>query len=254
MTKFSSWAYRALKKVVCRTVGAITHVDTREGVIALTFDDGPHPAFTPKLLDILKGHGSKATFFMVGRVAQDHPELVRRVADDGHVIANHSWDHKSMPLLNRRERIHQVLAGARSIAPYGTRLFRPPYGHQSVASLIDVQLLGYQVVTWNVVGRDWLDYDSGYISNRIISQVKPGSIVLLHDGMYSTIDESYVDRKQTLKAVDAVLDRLGQKFQFVTLVELFRHGPKIRENCYKRPDVQWLKELRQKDYQTSQEE
>ena len=245
---------KLLKKAVGKKIGTITHVDTQKKVIALTFDDGPHPAFTPKLLDILKGHGSKATFFMVGRVAQDHPELVRRVADDGHVIANHSWDHKSLPLLNRRERIHQVLAGASSIAPYGTRLFRPPYGHQSVASLIDVLLLGYQVVTWNVIGWDWLDYDSGYISDRIISQVKPGSIVLLHDGMYSTIDEHYVDRKQTLKAVDAVLDRLGRKFQFVTLVELFRHGPKVRENWYKRPNVQWLKGLRQTDYQISQEE
>jgi peptidoglycan/xylan/chitin deacetylase (PgdA/CDA1 family) len=252
--KFARRTCKLLKKAVGKKFGTITHVDTQKKVIALTFDDGPHPAFTPKLLDILKGHGSKATFFMVGRVAQDHPELVRRVADDGHVIANHSWDHKSLPLLNRRERIHQVLAGARSIAPYGTRLFRPPYGHQSVASHIDILLLGYQVVTWNVVGWDWLDYDSGYISDRIISQVKPGSIVLLHDGMYSAIDERYVDRKQTLKAVDAVLDRLGQKFQFVTLVELFRHGPKIQENWYKRPNVQWLKGLRQTDYQTSQQE
>ena len=98
MLKLARRTCKLLKKAVGKKFGTITHVDTREGVIALTFDDGPHPAFTPKLLDILKGHGSKATFFMVGRVAQDHPELVRRVADDGHVIANHSWDHKSMPL------------------------------------------------------------------------------------------------------------------------------------------------------------
>lgn len=249
MLKLAKRICKLLKKAVGKKFGTITHVDTQKKVIALTFDDGPHPVFTPKLLDILKAYGAKATFFMVGQAALDRPDLVNRVASEGHVIANHSLDHKSLPLLNRRERIHQVLAGAHSIAPYGTtRLFRPPYGHQSVASLIDVLLLGYQVVTWNVVGWDWLDYDSGYISDRIINQVKPGSIVLLHDGLYSRLDERYVDRKQTLRAVDAVLDRLGRKFQFVTLIELFRHGPKVRENWYKRPNVQWLKELKQKDY------
>lgn len=254
MLKLARRTRKLLKKAVGKKIGTITHVDTQEKIIALTFDDGPHPAFTPKLLDILKAYGAKATFFMVGQAALDCPDLVSRVASEGHVIANHSLDHKSLPLLDRSKRIRQIQAGAHAIAPYGTRLFRPPYGHQSVASLIDVLLLGYQVVTWNVVGWDWLDYDSGYISDRIISQVKPGSIVLLHDGLFSTLDERYVDRKQTLKAVDAVLDRLGQKFQFVTLVELFRHGPKVRKNWYKRPNVQWLKELRQKDYKTSQEE
>lgn len=248
MLKFAGRAYWALKGLVVRKVGTITHVDTQEKVIALTFDDGPHPVFTPRLLDILRAHRAKATFFMVGRCAQDYPELVHRVARDGHVIANHSMNHKSMPLLDRRERINQVLSGSRAIAPYGRRLFRPPFGHQNVASHIDVLLLGYELVTWNVVGMDWVDHDPEYISDRIISQVSPGSVVLLHDGLYSTMDERNVDRSQTLEAVDFILDRLEQRFQFVTLIELFGYGPKVRQNWYKRPNVQWLKGLRQTDY------
>src|SRR5206468_4992188 len=83
--------------------GAITHVATGEAIAALTFDDGPHPEFTPRLLDILDKHRARATFFMLGENARRHPDLVQRVAQVGHVIGNHSWDHSVFPSLTRRE-------------------------------------------------------------------------------------------------------------------------------------------------------
>jgi peptidoglycan/xylan/chitin deacetylase (PgdA/CDA1 family) len=97
----------------------ISSVATTEPIAALTFDDGPHPRHTPKLLEILKRYNAKATFFMVGKVASRYPELVKAVADAGHVIGNHSWDHPSFPSLTRSERLSQVLRCAAALNPYG---------------------------------------------------------------------------------------------------------------------------------------
>ena len=225
-------------------MGTITHVATQDPVAALTFDDGPDPTFTPQLLDILQCHGAYATFFMVGKFAESHPDLVRRVAMAGHAIGNHSWDHASFPLLTRHERLAQIDSCACALAPYGQRLFRPPFGDQDIASHLDLIFRGYQVVTWNVIGVDWLDNDAKWIRDRVVRAIKPGSVILLHDRLYHVVDESYGDRSHTLDAVDLILESLSSHFQFVTLPELFRHGSKQRENWYKKPNLEWSKYLK----------
>ncbi|HEX2524363.1 MAG TPA: polysaccharide deacetylase family protein, partial [Terriglobia bacterium] len=131
-------------------LGTVTSVQTRVPVASLTFDDGPHPEFTPRLLDILRHHKARATFFMLGQAAQKHPEIVRRVAEAGHAIGNHTWDHLSFPLLSERERQRQLKTCADAIAPYGLRLFRPPYGEQSLASRLSAARLGYEVIMFSV--------------------------------------------------------------------------------------------------------
>ncbi len=224
-------------------LGTITHVSTQDAVVGLTFDDGPHPEFTPRLLEILDRHQVRATFFMVGKVAQRHLELVRQVAQAGHAIGNHSWDHPSFPLITRRERYAQLRACAQAIAPYGQRLFRPPYGHQSVASRFDALVLGYQVVTWNVVAQDWLDRDANWIVNRVKERIRPGSIVLFHDALCDLEAEQYIDRGPMLAAVDMLLERLGDRFRFVTIPELLRHGCPQKRNWYRRGNVEWLDAL-----------
>jgi peptidoglycan/xylan/chitin deacetylase (PgdA/CDA1 family) len=143
-------------------------VRTWDPVAALTFDDGPDPQRTPRILDILERYRARATFFMVGEAVQWYPELVRQVAQTGHAIGNHFWDHPSFPLITGRERRAQLRACAKAIAPYGQRVFRPPYGHQSVASRLDALWLGYQVVTWNVLAYDWLDHDADWMANRLV--------------------------------------------------------------------------------------
>lgn len=153
-------------------MGTITHVATEEAVVALTFDDGPHPEYTPYLLDILEKHLAQATFFMIGKMAQRFPKLVERVVNTGHTIGNHSWDHPSFPHITARERRAQIRTCDKAIAPYGQRIFRPPSGHQSLASRFDALLLGYQVVTWNIVAQDWLDHDANWLVNQALRQIK----------------------------------------------------------------------------------
>lgn len=230
-------------RVMRRLMGTITHVSTQDPVVALTLDDGPDPEFTPRLLDILEKHQARATFFMVGEAAQRHPELVRKVAQAGHAIGNHSWDHPSFPLITKQERLSQIRQCARAISPYDRRLFRPPYGHQSKASRFDALWLGYRVVTWSIVAYDWLDHDADWIIDQIMNQIQPGSIILLHDALYHTIEARYTDRRPTLDAVSGLLEQLGNRYSFVTIPELLRHGRPQLTFWYRAGDPDWLNQL-----------
>lgn len=227
-----------------RIMGTITHVSTQDAVAALTFDDGPHPGFTPRLLDILERHQARATFFMVGEAAQRYPEIVQQAAQAGHAIGNHGWDHPSFPLITGRERRAQIRACEKAIAPYGQRLFRPPYGHQSVASRLDALWLGYQVVTWNVAAHDWLDHGANWMADRLVNQIKPGSVIIFHEVLYHTIEERYADREPMIEAVNMLLEQVGDRFRFITVPELFQHGRPQRRNWYWKADTNWLNSLK----------
>ncbi len=234
---------KLLEAIGRRVMGTITHVSTQDPVAALTFDDGPHPESTPRLLDILEKHQARATFFMVGEAAQRYPEIVRRAAQAGHSIGNHTWDHVAVPLITGRERRAQMRACAQAIAPYGQRLFRPPYGYQSVASRLDALWLGYQVVTWNVVAYDWLDHDAQWMADHLASKIKPGSMILFHDVLYRTIEGQYASREPILEAVDMLLERFGDRFRFITVPELLQHGRPQLKNWYWQADPDWLNKL-----------
>lgn len=223
--------------------GAITHVSTKDPVVALTFDDGPHPDYTPRLLDILKKQQARATFFMVGEAAQRHPQIVQGVAQEGHAIGNHSWDHPSFPLISSQERRAQIRACDKAIAPYGERLFRPPYGTQNFASQLDAVLLGYQIVTWDVSPGDWRSGDAVSIAGHIERRVKPGSIIVLHDRLFDAVDEAYFDREPLLETVRIFLHRLGSRFRFITVPELLRHGKPQRRIWFKEANVEFLNKL-----------
>jgi peptidoglycan-N-acetylglucosamine deacetylase len=230
-------------------MGTITHVQTKEPVAALTFDDGPHHKFTPQLLKILERRGARGTFFMIGKIAQRQPQLLRRVAQGGHAIGNHSWDHPSFPLIERRERLQQVRDCARAIAPYGQKIFRPPYGHLNLASRLDVLLLGYQVVNSNVVAKDWLDYDANWMVERVVSRIQPGSVINFHDALYMTIEERYADRSCMLEAVTLILERLGRKFSFISVPELLSRG-RARHSWYQDADPAFLNGLQAQEGKT----
>lgn len=243
------YSVRILRKVfllATQTVlGTTTHVNTLDPVVALTFDDGPDPIYTPRLLDILEKHGAHATFFMTGEAALRHPELVKRIAQAGHAIGNHSWDHPSFPLIKGRERRAQIRACAKAIAPYGERLFRPPYGDQNIVSRLDALLLGYQVIMFNVATDDWCGGDGMSMANQIERQIQPGSVIVLHDRLSDALEESYFNRESVLEAVEILLRRLRQRFHFATIPELFRHGTAQKEVWYKETDLDLLNKLRQ---------
>lgn len=235
---------RFLAAATRNMIGTITHVTTSHAVAALTFDDGPHPEFTRRLLDILDRYRARATFFIVGRSAQRYPELVKQIAQAGHAIGNHSWDHPSFPYISGRKRRAQIRACAKAIHPYGLKLFRPPYGNQSIASRLDALWLGYQVITWNVVAQDWLAHDAGWMTNQILTQIQPGSVILFHDALYDVIDERFADRESTLQAVNLLLEGLCGQYRFVTIPELLASGHPKRQHWYKKADTNFLNRLR----------
>ena len=207
-----------------RLVGTVTRVVTSDAVVAVTFDDGPHPAVTPRLLAILEAHQARATFFMLGKAAQKYPELVQHAAAAGHAIGNHSWDHPSFLSISPRERRRQIVACERAVAPYGCRLFRPPYGHQSLASRLDAMRMRQRVVTWNIDAGDWLDVSAGVLVHRLTRAVRPGSIILFHDGRHDAVEDPALNRSVTLRSVSMLLERFGRTYDFVTIPELLRRG------------------------------
>jgi peptidoglycan/xylan/chitin deacetylase (PgdA/CDA1 family) len=231
------------KAIKQRVLGTITHVATQDPVVALTFDDGPHPDSTPRLLDSLEKHQARATFFVLGEAAQQYPKIIHRAAEAGHAIGSQGWNHPSFPLITRRERRAQLRSWEKAIAPHGQRLFRPPYGHQSIASRFDALLLGYKVIAWNLAAFDWLDRDAEWIADWVVGQTRPGDVIVFHDVLYHTMKPNYVDRKPMLEAVDLILKQLGDRFRFITVPELLRHGRPQRKCWFLKADPSWLNAL-----------
>lgn len=220
-------------------VGTTVRVATAEPVIALTFDDGPDPEFTPCLLDVLASHGASATFFCLGKSAAENPEIVRRAAREGHTIGNHSWDHPSFAHISHRERVGQLRRCASILGSHEMTFFRPPYGDQTPVSQLHVRLLGYRDIGWSVAGYDWLDHPGDWIADRLVEQTGPGDIVLLHDRLYNAPDSAYFDRSPMLEAVEALLGVLSD-YRFVTVPELLQLGDPVRELRYWKADPEWL--------------
>jgi peptidoglycan/xylan/chitin deacetylase (PgdA/CDA1 family) len=233
----------SIKGVLARVAGTITNVRTNANVVALTFDDGPHPEYTPRLLDILNRHGAKGTFFVVGTQAQKHPEIIERMVADGHALGCHSWDHTSFPAISRKERHSQIHRWESAVQPHRTRLFRPPFGHQSMASYRDVRLCGYHPITWSRVVVDWLDHDSAQLSQRLMEVIRPGEIILMHDNLYHHIEKKFGDRTPTLMTVETILKNMAQTYRFVTVPELFHHGRIHRKWYWQPPDNAFLAKL-----------
>lgn len=221
-----------LKALARPLVGTITGVHTADRVAALTFDDGPHPVHTPRLLDVLERHGVRATFFMVGDRARRHPGIVERAAAAGHTIANHSWNHPSFVYVSGRARWRQIRSCQRALAPHGARLFRSPGGHQTPRSVLDARILGFTVIGWDIDPRDYTDRSADEIAGHVARELRPGSIVVLHDSIYH---DPSIDRTPTLEAVDTILSSADRDYEFVTVPELLRRGRPRRVNWFWRP-------------------
>ena len=237
---------RAARRLVAATAagtGSIIRVDTPEPAVALTFDDGPHPEDTPPLLDLLARHGARATFFMVGKSARRWPGLVRQVAEAGHAVGNHTWDHSSFRLISGRFRRAQLAWCREALAPHGAPLFRPPYGEQGLGARLDARRLGYDVVCWDAIAEDWRDDPAEVMVARVMRRLEPGSIVLFHDTLYTTVEERFRDRRPMRQAVEALLVRLGERYRFVTVPELLALGRPVRWHWYRRAHLDWIRQV-----------
>ncbi|TVP80528.1 MAG: polysaccharide deacetylase family protein [Puniceicoccaceae bacterium] len=226
-----------------RLLGTITHVRTDQKVVALTFDDGPDPEFTPKLLEILRTNQARATFFVVGKRAEEHPELLDQIIRDGHLLGNHSWSHTALPLLSRSARLREIRRCHRALPSQPKRILRPPYGYQSRATRLDAYLLGYDVVTWNAAGDDCFGAGPDAIRDRLMKEIKPGSIVLMHDSLYKAREVRYRDRGPALEALTQVFVESAGDYRFVTVAELMKLGKPQREMWWRKPKVDMLEQL-----------
>ena len=199
----------------------LTHADTQRKVIALTFDDGPYPPYTQKLLKVLAEKHVHATFFMVGENAAKHPELVREVQSAGHLVALHAGYHKDLLKLSPDEVRSNIAYGKSTLEEItGKQLhfMRPPHGFKDWSTVKAINDAGMLVVNWSIIPRDWTNPGVQVIADRVCENAAPGAIVLLHDG---DSPKNSAPRDQTIEAVGLIIDRLrAEGYEFVTIEEL----------------------------------
>ena len=195
-------------------------VNTSKKVVALTFDDGPS-SHTQEILDILRLHNVQATFFLLGKHAEQHPNLVRQIYEEGHDIGNHSFSHE--PLIFKslafiREEINKTDQIIRLSGYPRTIHFRAPYGRKLIGLPWILHKANRPHILFDVIPDDWASPGVATIVNRILAQTKPGSIILCHDGNGDNIGQ---DRLQTVQALPIVIQKLkANGYQFVTISEL----------------------------------
>jgi peptidoglycan/xylan/chitin deacetylase (PgdA/CDA1 family) len=191
-----------------------------ENKVALTFDDGPDPRFTPQILDILKEYNIKATFFLMGARAEKYPDLVKRIKDEGHIIGNHTYWHPNLVekadvsiLGGEITKTENTLA---NLIGYRTKLFRAPYGFLYNELVEKLKEMNYTVVGWSVDSLDWQEDPPEKITYNVTSNMHPGAIILMHDGA-----EWDKDRTNTIKSLRQIIPALKEQgLQFATVPEL----------------------------------
>lgn len=196
---------------------------TRPQAIALTFDDGPNPAWTPRLLDILAQKNVKATFFLVGKYAEQEPYLTRYIADAGHLIGNHTWSHPNLALAGKT-RIYNELKRTKDTLEYTTgkpvRFFRPPFGARRPYVLGVSRDLGMVPVMWNVMTNDWKEHSEERIAERLsakmdaVSRHGRAANVVLHDGSH---EAQGADRGPSIAAAEMLISRYIGVRRFVPI-------------------------------------
>lgn len=190
----------------------------KEKYIALTFDDGPSPTFTNQILDVLALNGAKGTFFVVGKLAEVHPEIVVRESREGHEIGNHSYEHREINRLSPKDlqndlfRAHEAIFRINGV---NIKVYRPISGYYDAKVVQVAEMLHYKVIiwTWGLDSRDWTRTSGEAIASRVLTAIRPGSILLFHD--------QGGDRSNTIQALHIILPALRkQGYRFVTVSRL----------------------------------
>ena len=200
--------------------GEFSSKSGRQPEIMLTFDDGPDPAYTGRLLDLLDSYGIKAAFFTVGSFASANPKLIRRMKDGGHTVGLHSYSHRSAYLMSAAQTRRDLSMSAAAVMRLGInpRFYRPPWGHTTPALQQAASNLGIMPVFWSVMAQDWqADLDSDEIASRLLCRTVPGSIICLHDGRGKNCAPG-----RTIAALEKVLPIwLKDGYRFVTPEEVY---------------------------------
>ncbi len=184
----------------------------RPRLIALTFDDGPYPVFTPLLLDVLRDLHVPATFFLIGKDAEQWPDLTRRIEADGNEIADHTYTHPNLDQESADEVRKEILEGGATLwalthDPGARTLMRPPHGRYTERTLQIAQQLGYSVVLWTDDSGDWRTVPVAELERHLLAHATAPEIVLLHSGKLATIE-----------ALQLVVERFKRAgYRFVTV-------------------------------------
>ncbi|OGX23735.1 MAG: hypothetical protein A3D10_02635 [Omnitrophica WOR_2 bacterium RIFCSPHIGHO2_02_FULL_48_11] len=203
--------------------GTVYRVKTDQKKVALTFDDGPSPVWTPLILDELKKADVKATFFMIGHHVKKYPEIAQRVAQEGHTIANHGYAH-SVVLYYTPEEIEEEIKYTeyviKEITGQTTKYFRPPKAWLPKDIKQKIKAMGYKVILWSLNSKDWVRFSHQYIVKYLVRHIRNGDILLFHDSgdVFKTEGGS---RRQTVLAIPLLVKTLQEKgYEFVALEEL----------------------------------
>ncbi len=190
--------------------------------VALTFDDAPDSLFAPVILDIFSGYNVKATFFCLGNCVHQNPDMLKRIAREGHIIGNHTYDHvdlSKLPPDQVRDQVQRTADEIYRIVGLKTALFRPPFGFLSDVSAQVIISMGYKIIMWNVDSYDWMGLTAPGIAGRVNANVTPGSIVLMHNSCSGTI-ESGTGTTGSLPFIIETLRASG--YIFTTIPELLK--------------------------------
>ncbi|OMF32191.1 polysaccharide deacetylase [Paenibacillus sp. FSL H8-0548] len=197
----------------------VWEVPTKDKKLSLTFDDGPYPEMTNKILDLLKKYNAKATFFVLGNKVERYPETIKREIAEGHEVANHTFNHvyfqRSISQATIKEEIVRTENALEALTGKKPLLFRPPGGYYNEQSIQIAKALGYTTImwSWHQDTNDWKSPGVDKIVNKVLNNARNGDIVLLHDYIPGSM--------QTVKALETILFELSKRgFEFVTVTEL----------------------------------
>ena len=201
-------------------------VETKEKVVAISFDAAWGNEDTDQILEILEKNDVKATFFMTGGWVENYPEDVKKIYEAGHVLANHSENHKNMSQLSRescQDELMKVHNKVKELTGYEMYLFRPPYGDYDNEVICKASECGYYTIQWSIDSLDWKNYGADDIIERVCGHkaLKPGAIILCHNGA-----------DYTAQALDTLLKQIKEKgYRFVPVSELI-----YKDNFYMKAD------------------
>jgi len=203
--------------------GTIYRIKTDKPRVAITFDDGPSPEWTPKILEELSKADIKATFFFIGHHVQKYPEVARQVAAGGHTIGNHGYAHSVMLYYTPaeiEEEIKYTEHVIREATGQTTKYFRPPKAWLRGNIKEKVRTMGYETILWSLNSKDWVSFNHKSMVKYLARNIKNGDIILFHDsGNVSSTEGG--NRRQTVKSISLLARSLRDKgFEFVSIEEL----------------------------------
>jgi peptidoglycan/xylan/chitin deacetylase (PgdA/CDA1 family) len=198
--------------------------------IAITFDDGPNPAYTEKMMQTLERHGAHGTFFLIGKWTEREPGLARELHAAGHALGNHTFTHPTLALRTSAQ-VHDEIGRCRAAVEAagvtfsevdGEALMRPPWGRRRPGTLRALRSAGYVPVLWSITGWDWRERETADSIARHCRKTGGGDVILLHDGTHT---EPAGDRAKSVGAADQIMSRLtAEGYEFVTVPELVRQA------------------------------